>query len=63
MVCCDPCWERAPRDLPSYPDWRAQWSAAQKDGDWNTVDAIHAALVEWVRDNQVEPRGSHGHRR
>jgi len=65
-LCCDFCYDRAPRDLAGHPRWRSArkaaiararrvWSLRIRGGTTPEVLLIEEALVAWLRENPAEP--------
>lgn len=55
ILCCDPCWNRVPTNLPDQPRWRSRRRTARSRGGsyaWVIVDQIHDAVLTWLAANR-----------
>jgi hypothetical protein len=56
QVCCDACWDRAPRNLPDAPRWRSRRRSLQARRRrscfaWAEIEAIDTALIKWLQEH------------
>lgn len=58
-LCCNPCRDRVPRDLPGWPRWRSYRRTAQANARrgfpyaGRMVDAVDDAVVAWLREHRL----------
>lgn len=48
VICCDPCWDRVPTNLPGQPRWRSRLRGARQTRDWPAIDRIIVAVHAWL---------------
>lgn len=56
-VCCSVCWERAPRNLPTVPRWRATRQGSLKGRPtYPSIDTVDQALTAWLKSHPLTPQ-------
>lgn len=48
IVCCDPCWERIPTNVPGAARWRTQRKIARQINSWNSFEKATEAALAWL---------------
>jgi hypothetical protein len=47
-LCCDPCWDRVPTNMPGFRRWRSSVRLARQVNDWHTLEGIFNAVRAWL---------------